>query len=49
MAFTKGDVKLNKEFNQLQLIKTIQKMKAAITILVQNNHLKINDIRDLYF
>ena len=24
-------------------------MKAALTILVENNHLKLNDIRDLYF
>jgi len=55
IAFMKGKKKFEEEFNIFNLIKTIQKMKSAISLLMEQTHsngsplINIQDIKENYF
>ena len=49
MAFKKGKSKFREEFNFFNLIKTIQKMKAAVSMLLEESDVNIKDVKESYF
>jgi len=55
IAFMKGKKKFEEEFNIFNLIKTIQKMKSAISLIMEQTHsngkplVEVGDIKDNYF
>ena len=48
-AFMKGKRKFQEEFNIFNMIKTIQKIKAALSLVIEQNHVDIQDIKENYF
>ena len=49
IAFEKGKRKFQQECNVFQMIKTIQKMKAALSILIDATSVDVKSIKDSYF
>lgn len=49
LLFHKGVDKFNSEMNILSLFHTVQKLKAGLSILVNDNPVIADEIRDLYF
>lgn len=49
MIIYRGELKFKREMNVLSLFHTIQKLKAGLSVLVDQFPEKFGDIRDLYF
>ena len=49
IAFQKGSAKFKDEFNIFSLIKTIQKIKAAVSMMLEESNISIEDVKKKYF
>ena len=49
LIFYKGADKYHSEMNILSLFHTVQKLKAGLSVLVNNDRDKVDEIRELYF
>ena len=47
-AFMKGREKVLEEFNILSVMKTLQKLKAVVSILFESNELDIETVKERY-
>lgn len=48
LVFKLGEERVQNNLNMFTIIKTIQKMKASISVLLKDDDLKLRDIRKVY-